>query len=178
MAEALSYAGLLNRLAVGESEAEHWFSAWADVTPNDDVRQVLRTVAIREGEHGKALVKRLSELGVQFEPSDGSDLAGRVGIASSTALTDREKFDKLQLTDAEANRSGQEFLSRIFEDQTFDVQTASLLGRYIAEERDSARMLDACYSTLTTPAQRNVSADAERRLARIESLLEDLLASR
>ena len=50
-------------------------------------------------------------------------------------------------------------------------------GRYIAEERDSARMLDACYSTLTTQAQ-HVSADAEQRLARIESLLEDLLASR
>src|ERR1700730_12981172 len=98
MSETPSYVGLLNTLAVGESEAECWFRAWADVTTNEDLRQVLTTVAIREGEHGKAFVKRLCELGVPFEPSDGGDLANRMSIASSTTLTDGEKFEKLDLT--------------------------------------------------------------------------------
>ena len=35
-----------------------------------------------------------------------------------------------------------------FRDHTIDIATAELLGRYIAEERDTARLLRGCYEQL------------------------------
>ena len=37
---------------------------------------------------------------------------------------------------------------KMFDDTTIDIQTGELLGRYIAEERDSGRILRACYEEL------------------------------
>jgi len=63
MSEAPSYIGLLNRISVAESNAECYLDAWANTTSHPGVRQVISTVALREGEHGKAFAKRLCELG-------------------------------------------------------------------------------------------------------------------
>ena len=41
-------------------------------------------------------------------------------------------------------------LGRMFDDTTIDPQTGALLGRFIAEERDSLRMFQACYQALCT----------------------------
>ena len=58
-----SYLGLLNAIALGEGRAHQYLSCWAAKTPDPDVKQVLLTVAIREGEHSHAFTKRLCELG-------------------------------------------------------------------------------------------------------------------
>ncbi len=60
-----SYLPLLRRIANAECNAEAYLSAWAGATPRDDVRQVIATVALREGEHTKAFQKRICELGFQ-----------------------------------------------------------------------------------------------------------------
>jgi hypothetical protein len=46
----------------------------------------------------------------------------------------------------------------VFNDQTIDIRTGELLGRYIAEERDSGRMLRGCYQVLRERAGRGQSA--------------------
>ena len=90
-----TYLGLLNRIANAEAEAECYLDAWAATTPRDDVRQIISTVALREGEHGKAFAKRMCELGYAVEPPLTSTAAQRMPITSSTTLTDREKFERL-----------------------------------------------------------------------------------
>ncbi|MEL6983987.1 MAG: hypothetical protein AAFO29_16300, partial [Actinomycetota bacterium] len=80
MSEKPSYLGLLNAIAVAEGDAEVFLNRWVDATTRDDVRQVLHTVALREGEHAKAFEKRINELGFQLKPGAAdpkrADLSG------------------------------------------------------------------------------------------------------
>jgi rubrerythrin len=180
-----SYLGLLNSIANGESAAECYLEVWANTTTRDDVSQVIRAVAAREGEHGKSFAKRINELGFSVVPrSDGKE-GDRMAIASSTTLTDREKFEKLGLGRPPAQPDQRDVFSGFLDDSTIDIATGTLLGRYISEERDSGRMLRACYEALcredhqltsrteTAPIEQRLSA-FEDRLCRIESMLEKL----
>jgi len=179
MPDKPSYIGLLNAISVAESEAECYLNAWAEVTPDSDVRSVLTTVALREGEHGKAFAKRLCELGFGVIPKE-SDAADKLEIASSKTLTDREKFEKLNVGRSVSDRAGEnDVFVNMFKDTTLDIQTSALLGRYIAEERDSGRMLSGCYNELCQRDEAgngalssSVAAGLEARLDRMETLLE------
>ena len=62
MGDKPTYLGLLNAVAVAESRAHAYFSAWADVTPDPEVRTLLRKIAAREGEHGMSFAKRIDEV--------------------------------------------------------------------------------------------------------------------
>jgi len=67
----------------------------------------------------------------------------------------------------------------MFGDTTIDIQTGALLGRYIAEERDSGRMLRACREALECEAPTGngqAPVAGTDRLERIEQLLEQLVA--
>ncbi len=177
MTNSPSYLPLLNRIAHAEADAECYLSAWAAVTPRDEVRQAMTVVALREGEHGKAFAKRICELGYGLTAAAESKAAERMPIASSTTLSDREKFEQLgfgQPTDP----SKPDPFTPMFADATIDIQTGALLGRYIAEERDSARLFRGVYEQLCaddnaapTPAEGTVA-----QLDRIERLLENLAA--
>lgn len=166
-----SYLGLLNAISNAEAEAECYLSAWASVTPREDVRTVLRTVALREGEHAKA--------------------DERMAVACSTSLSDLEKFERLELGLAPVDGKPDIFAG-MFGDPTIDIQTGGLLGRYIAEERDSGRLFQSCRAQLTAEARSNgagagaigangsngaaaaSTAPAGDALARIEQLLQRL----
>jgi hypothetical protein len=184
MSDKPSYLGLLNAIANGESQAECYLNAWAATTPDDGVRQVISTVALREGEHGKAFAKRLCELGYTVLPREDPKFDEKMTIAGDKHLTDREKFEKLGFSPAErTDPSGPDFFSRMFEDKSIDIQTGALLGRYIAEERDSGRMLNACYRQLCASenghsTSNGEGADLSAQLSRIEDLLESLVAKR
>ena len=178
-----SYLGLLNLIANGEASAETYLEAWACTTARDDVRQVICAVAAREGEHGKAFAKRINELGFAVQTrSDGKE-ADRLAIATSASLTDREKFEKLGLGRA-PDADKPDIFSRFLDDPTIDIATGTLLGRYISEERDSGRMLRACYESLCCEEEMAGSpsggteqrlAALEERLCRIETILEKLV---
>jgi hypothetical protein len=150
MSDKPSYLGLLNAIALGESEAEGYLGAWAAATGDDRVRKVISTVALREGEHGKAFAKRLDELGYSVLPRERVDVERRMGVATSGELSDREKFEHLGLGRPDDGRP--DIFSRMFDDTTIDIQTGALLGRYIAEERDSTRLLRSCYEQLCAAA--------------------------
>lgn len=171
-----SYLGLLNSIANAEAAAECYLDAWAAVTPRDDVRQIIATVALREGEHGKAFAKRLCELGFNVAPRSDGKAEDRMAIAAATNLTDREKFEKLGLA-APSDPTKPDFFAGMFADASMDIQTSALMGRYVAEERDSGRMLRGCYEQLLGEESGGSAAapgSTEERLARIECLLEDL----
>lgn len=178
MDEKPSYLALLNRIANAETAAECYLGAWAATTPREDVRQILNAVALREGEHGKAFAKRMCELGYEVEPVAEVDAktAERMPIASSTTLTDREKFEKLGFGQPSDPSRPDQFAS-MFADRSIDIQTGALLGRYISEERDSTRMFEQCYGELCAGEDGAAATGAMGgdRLARIECLLEELV---
>ena len=175
MTEKPSYLALLSRIAHAEADAECYLNAWAEATPRDDVRQIIQTVALREGEHGKAFAKRVCELGYTLEPQAESKVAERMPITSSTTLTDREKFEKLGFGQPSDPAQLDQFAG-MFADSSIDIQTGALLGRYIAEERDSGRLFQACYAQLCSEEADTPGAGADgAALARIEKLLEQVV---
>jgi len=141
-----SYLGLLNAIALAESRAYAYLTAWMAVTPSDDVRAVLATVAAREGEHGMAFAKRLNELGYSVLDRPDPSQKKKMAIAKSDR-TDLQKMEALAL-DALDTGAEPDIFDRVFTDHTIDIQTGALLGRYICEERDSGRRLRSCYQQL------------------------------
>jgi hypothetical protein len=101
-------------------------------------------------------------------------MAERMPIASSTTLTDREKFEKLGFGKP-TDSSVPDQYPAMFADQTIDIQTGELLGRFVSEERDSIRLFQGCYQELCAQGNGAGGADAAT-LGRIESLLERLVA--
>ncbi len=149
--------GLLNAIALGEGRAHTYLRAWVDKTDDPDVRRVLETVAIREGEHALAFEKRICELGYSLRQREDENLEKSLALVTSDR-SDLEKFEKLGLGGS-GRGDGADPFSKMFEDTTIDIQTGELLGRYIAEERDSGRLLRACYEQLRARAKDETAAD-------------------
>jgi Mn-containing catalase len=173
MPDKPSYLGLLNAIAVAETRAHEYLTAWIAVTPSPDVAAVLRTVAAREGEHGMTFAKRLDELGFQVRWKDDPESAKRLELAGASDCSDLEKMKALGLHRLDTGTKPDIF-DKVFEDHSIDIRTGELLGRYIAEERDSARLLRACYEQLKAQAKAKGSAATESgdRLDAIESKLD------
>jgi len=140
-----SYLGLLNAIALNETRAYEYLQAWIAATPDPEVRQVLRTVAAREGEHGMTFAKRVNELGFEVRERDDQGLEERIPVAASTDISDVEKFERFGLHELAKVLC---YFDDVFKDHSIDVQTGELLGRYIAEEHDSCRLLRSCYDGL------------------------------
>jgi hypothetical protein len=146
MPDKPSYLGLLNAIAVAESNAHAYLQAWIGVTPSAEVCAVLRSVSAREGEHAMSFAKRIDELGFQVRAKEDPEQAKRLEIARSDC-SDLEKMKALGLHRLDAG-DRPDIFDGFFRDHSIDIRTGELLGRYIAEERDSARLLRACYEQL------------------------------
>lgn len=144
MSDQPTYLKLLRGIANAESDAHCYLSAWRDTTTNPDVRSVLTTVASREGEHGMSFAKRVVELGFEFERIEHPSLGEKMDVARSDR-SDREKAEYFGLTRAEETLG---FFDNVFKDHSIDIRTGELLGRYIAEEHDTARLAKCCYDAL------------------------------
>jgi rubrerythrin len=147
VSEKPSYLGLLNALALAESAAFRYLSEWAAVTPDPDVRQVLLTVAAREGEHGMSFAKRLNELGYELRPRSDEREEFAMGVVRRTDCSDLEKMEALGLQKLDTGDEP-DYFDGLFRDHSIDIRTGELLGRYIAEERDTARLLKKCWAQL------------------------------
>ena len=150
MSDKPSYLGLLNAVSLAESAACEYLHAWIEVTPSADVAAVLRTVAAREGEHGAAFAKRINELGYELRVKDDPGRAKRMKIAKSSK-SDLEKMEAFELHKLDTGDKPDIF-DKFFADHSIDIRTGELLGRYIAEERDSGRLLRSCYEQLRAAA--------------------------
>ena len=147
MSDKPSYLGLLNAISLGESRAHAYLNEWIKVTTDPDVCATLSTVAAREGEHGLSFAKRINELGFTLREKDDPNFDKSMAIAGSTSLTDFEKMEKLGLGRLDSGDKP-DFFDDIFKDHSIDIRTGELMGRYIAEERDSGRLLKCCYEEL------------------------------
>jgi hypothetical protein len=175
MSDKPSYLGLLNSIAVGEADGEELLCAWAAATPRADVRAVLEAVMVREGEHAKSFAKRIDELGFSVRPTEAPTHASRMAIARSTTLSDCEKFEQLNVG---VQPNGGDIFQRFMDDVTIDIRTGELMGRYISEERDSNRMLQACRAAVSAEANGSAgNGEIEARLERIERALTQLVGA-
>ena len=147
MSDKPSYLGLLNALSLGESNAYCYLSEWAGVTKDPDVRRVLLTVAAREGEHGLTFAKRINELGYELVQKPDESLEKKLEIVRSDC-SDLEKMEALGFGQRDSSEDKPDFFDDIFKDHSIDIRTGEIMGRYIAEERDSGRLLRACYQCL------------------------------
>lgn len=153
--EKPTYLGLLNAIAVAETAAEPLFMAWAKRTSDAKLADTLRFVGMREGEHGKAFAKRILELGYAVrEPAVVGPDPEKLKIADSRR-SDLRKFEELGFGRGQAET---DIFDSMFNDKNIDPITGGLLGRYIAEERDSGRRLSADHQRIKRAASRKKSA--------------------
>ena len=143
MAMKPSFLGLLNAIANGERRGHELLCTWAGVTKDAEIKNTLNIVAIREAEHAWAFEKRMCELGFALQPREDAKHAERMACAKGD-FSDAEKFVFLGFN-REAKPGEEDQLLNVLSDKSIDPQTGALLGRFIAEERDSGRLLlQAC----------------------------------
>lgn len=147
MPEKPTYLGLLNAVACAEARAYTELSAWAAVTPDPDVRAVLMKVAHREHEHAAAFAKRINELGFEVRETPDPRHERNMEIVRSDA-SDLEKLDALGILGICVDDGEPDIFDGFFRDHSIDIQTGELLGRYIAEERDTLRLVAGCKAQL------------------------------
>lgn len=145
MPDKPSYIGMLNAIAVGETVAGQAFTEWADTTSDKRLQKTLRLVAMRESEHGLAFQKRLMELGYEMRmPETAGDSEFEKVIRSK-----RSDVSKLRALKLHKGPGDTDVFDGMFRDKTIDPVTGGLLGRYIAEERDTLWKLKAEADRLT-----------------------------
>ena len=150
MSDKPSYLSLLNAIALNETRSYDYLQGWIATTPDPDVREVLRTVAAREGEHGMTFATRINELGFEVREKNDQGLEERVPLALSPDISDIDKFERFGLHELEKVLC---YFDDIFKDHSIDIRTGELLGRYVAEEHDSCRLLRGCYDRLVARSQ-------------------------
>jgi hypothetical protein len=168
MSDKPSYLGLLNAIAVAESRAHTYLSAWLAETPDPDVSCVLATVAAREGEHGMSFAKRINELGYAVREKADPGFEKRLAIARSDR-SDLEKMEALGLNRLDTGDQPDIF-DDVFKNHSIDIATGELLGRYIAEERDTARRLRSCYQQLKARSRSGETSHEGGEGARLDAV--------
>jgi hypothetical protein len=142
------YLGLLNQIALTEYRAHDFYLVWARATRDAELERVMRVVAIRELEHASAFQRRIYELG--FIPVDGPhDFGPQCDAWLELFASDASDLDKFRGFgfDDPAKLPDDNF-HEYLKDPTLDADTGALLGRYIAEERESATMFLKVYARM------------------------------
>ena len=175
MSNKPSYLGMLNAIAVGEGRGCELFEAWSQATEDTDLKSVLDVIAIREAEHAAAFTKRICELGYSVRTTEDSQFTDNLALAGSDA-PDRKKFKKL--LGMGKKPAPEDRFPRLLKDASIDAATGSLLGRFIAEERDSGRMLRAACAALKNKPEGiaidPVLAEISARINKLNDTLEEL----
>lgn len=148
------YLGLLNTISIAERNAGRYLKAWADVTPDADLKQALDLVAARETTHGDVFRQRIQRLGFTLRDTDDDPaLAERLRILGDPALSDAEKIQRYR-RDAAGEAGVDTFFASIdakAADESVDALTRDTLRWYIHEERDSRALLRAAYARIDPP---------------------------
>jgi len=175
MSDKPSYLGALNAIVNGERRGFEFLNAWSETSPDPDISLALKTVALREAEHAATFEKRMCELGYTLREKSDPKFDKTMKLACSDA-SDLEKFQKLGY-DKSPDETGEDQLLQLLADKSIDPQTGALLGRFIAEERDSGRILRDAYRCAKEKAS-NQSASTtdsvtlEQICAQLEKLTE------
>ena len=144
----LHYLELLNTIASGERRAGVYLQAWADVTPDPELRTCLSLVADRETSHYHIFKRRIAELGYAWTETPDADFEERLQVSGS-ALPDVEKIRWGKAR--QAQRRGPTIRERYeaaMADETVDPLTRSLLRWFAEVEADSGGRLRAIYERI------------------------------
>jgi rubrerythrin len=141
-----SYLGTLNAIVNGERRGNKFLAAWSQNTARPNLARVLHTVALRDAEHAATFEKRINELGFDLQETSDPGFENDMAIALSP-MDDIEKFERSGIGQHDDN-DAQDRLLMLLADKSIDPRTAELLGRFIAEERDSGRILRKAYLAL------------------------------
>ena len=133
-----SYLPLLNTIAIHERNSGVSLKAWADKTPNKDLRTCLNIVAARETSHYEIFKRRINELGFSLQEEEEPGHEERL-IVRGSDLPDREKIRRIRKVVMTAD-----YRSAVSDDTT-DELTQSLLKWFADEEADSAGRLVEAY---------------------------------
>ena len=136
------------------------------------MREVLCTVAAREGEHGMSFAKRINELGYHVREKEDPEFDKAMAIVTSEC-SDLEKIEALRLHELDTG-DRPDIFDGFFADHSIDIRTGELLGRYIAEERDTARLVRSCYEQLLAAAGSAPAAPSTEALSAIEDKVDAL----
>ncbi len=170
-----SYLGTLNAIVNGERRGFEFLDAWATKTKNADLAGMLKTVALREAEHAAGFEKRMCELGYSLQEKQDPKFKKTMEIVSSS-LDDVAKFEKLGVGQSEPE--GEDKLLQLLADKSIDPHTAALLGRFIAEERDSGRILREAYQCAkgvnSSPDETVTLAGIQEQLTRLTEIVGEL----
>lgn len=145
-----SYLGTLNAIVNGERRGNKFLAAWSQNTHRPDLARALHSVALRDAEHAATFEKRINELGYDLQETSDPGFENDMAIALSQ-MDDIEKFERSGIGQNDDN-DAQDRLLMLLADKSIDPRTAELLGRFIAEERDSGRILRQAYLALKDDA--------------------------
>ena len=117
--------------------------------------------------------RRINELGYDVRRKDHGDTDEKIALVTS-GCSDLEKMEALKLHRLDRGDKPDIF-DDFFKDHSIDIRTGELLGRYIAEERDSARLLRSCYEQLKKAAKAGGpgAASSADRLAVLEEKIDE-----
>ena len=145
---ALHYLELLNTIASGERRAGVFLHAWADTTPDPELRACLSMVANRETSHYHVFKRRIEELGYPWTDNQDPDFEERLKVSGSDMLDgEKIRWGKAR----QAQRQGPTIRERYeaaIADETVDPLTRSLLRWFSDVEADSGTRLRAIYDRL------------------------------
>ena len=148
----LHYVELLNAIASGERRAGVFLQAWADTTPDSELRACLSMVANRETSHYHVFKRRIAELGYSWTDIPDPDFAERLKVSGS----DMPDIEKIRWGKArQAQRRGPTIRDRYeaaIADATVDPLTRSLLRWFSDVEADSGARLRAIYNRVEAQA--------------------------
>ncbi len=142
------YLPLLNTIAIHERNAGVSLRAWADKTPNPELRACLSLVAARETGHYEVFKRRIEELGYAMEEEEEPGHEERLRVRGSD-MSDAEKVRWLRsrrpviMVDYETAAS----------EEGIDPLTRSLLRWFADEEADSSRRLAEAYGRVEAQAR-------------------------
>jgi hypothetical protein len=166
--EPPSYLQALNAIAITEGRARDFYLAWAETSRDPELQEVMRFVAVREIEHHWAFRKRIRELGYDFV--DGPcKLCDEWHALFASDASDIEKFRGFGFDSPDV--LPKDDFADFFDDLTLDPETGALLGRYVAEERDSATMFLHVYRRMLAdgkkaePKSKARSAGSKKKVA-------------
>ena len=142
------YLGLLNTIAQDERRASVLLQAWADKTPDPEMRSLLTTFVAREASHYHVFNRRIEELGYTLEDEEAPEYEERLRLIGSDA-PDIEKvgFEKARRARRQSPTLRDKYVAAA-SDETVDPLTRSLLRWFADEEADSASRATEAYERI------------------------------
>src|SRR5262245_56289114 len=133
------YLRLLNSISIAERNAGCCLRAWADVTPDPDLKRVLGFVAARETTHGEVFRQRIERFGFSLLEKDDPSLEERVREYGDASLSDLDKICSSRRRQGSDDRIDTIFASLDAQvaDESVDPLTRDALRWSVEAERDS-----------------------------------------